>query len=168
MRHLLLLRHAEAIHPSGCKDHDRPLTKTGRLAARHMGDVLARKQLHLDLALASDAQRTRETLELALAEFRQSPKIILDPQLYHAERNDLMEVVRQLPDEAQDVLIVGHNPSVAEFGLYLADGANEEALRRMAYSVPPGALAIFEISAPEWSDLRWSSAKLNLFLTPGD
>jgi phosphohistidine phosphatase len=168
MRHLLLLRHAEAVHSSGHKDHERPLTKAGRLVAQQVGAVLARKQKQLDLALASDSLRTRETLELALGEYRQSPKTIFDPRLYHAERKDLMALVRELPDEAHDVLIVGHNPAIAEFALKFADGVDEEALRRLSRSVPPGSLAIFEISSPEWGELPWSSAKLNLFLTPGD
>ncbi len=168
MRRLLLLRHAEAVHSSGFKDHERPLTKAGRLAARQVGAVLSRKQKHIDLALASDSLRTRETLELALGEYGRQPETVLDPRLYHAERKDLRDLVRKIPDQAHDVLIVGHNPAIAEFALYLADGSNEDALRRLSHSVPPGALAIFEVSSTKWGELHRSSAKLNAFLTPAD
>ena len=65
MRQLLLLRHAKSSwKDSTLSDHERPLNKRGRAAARSMGELVARRGLLPDLILASSAVRVSETIEI--------------------------------------------------------------------------------------------------------
>jgi phosphohistidine phosphatase len=166
MRRLLLFRHAEAVHSAKYSDRDRPLTTEGRLHATRVGAALAVLGEKTDLVLVSDALRTRETLELALAAYGKTPETRIDKALYHAERRDLMAALRALPDSVEKVMIVGHNPAVAEFAAQFAGAGDREALSRLALGFPSGGLAIFDCdSGGEWRLTRWGDGDLKHFLT---
>ncbi|TYI27667.1 hypothetical protein ES332_A05G192500v1 [Gossypium tomentosum] len=70
-RRLILLRHAKSSwqHPS-LRDHDRPLSKTGRIDAVTVSRKLERMGWIPQLILCSDALRTRETLNIMQEEAR--------------------------------------------------------------------------------------------------
>ncbi|KAG4146779.1 hypothetical protein ERO13_D05G180600v2 [Gossypium hirsutum] len=70
-RRLILLRHAKSSwqHPS-LRDHDRPLSKTGRVDAVTVSRKLQRMGWIPQLILCSDALRTRETLNIMQEEAR--------------------------------------------------------------------------------------------------
>lgn len=165
MRHLLVLRHAEAASASGLHDHERPLTAAGRETAARVGAFLARSGLDLDLALVSDASRTRETWEQVAAAFAEAPQARVLARLYHAESRDLLELARDLPDSAACALILGHNPAVGEFTAHFTGSGDREAVVRLRRGFPPGGLAILQTDADSWRALRWGDGALTHFLT---
>jgi phosphohistidine phosphatase len=165
MRRLILFRHAEAVHSSKYSDRERPLTPAGRQKAARVGAFLAKTRERIDLVLISDSARTRETWDLAQAEYGETPEIRLDKQIYHAERRDLIDMARELPDSIESTMIVGHNPAMAEFATHFAGAGDGEALRRLGHGFPPGGLAIFAIETDEWRKLRWGAGELIQFLT---
>ncbi|CAN6479585.1 unnamed protein product [Victoria cruziana] len=64
-RRLILLRHAESSwEDRSLRDHDRPLSIAGRLAAISVSRKLQRINWVPELILSSDAARTRETLKM--------------------------------------------------------------------------------------------------------
>ena len=107
---IIFLRHAKSdwSEPDAA-DHDRPLNPRGRAAAAKMGGWL-RSRGHLpDLVLCSSAARTRETLDgLGLPEAR----VEMRPDLYQADAKAILAAVEGA--EAECVLVVGHNPGMAE------------------------------------------------------
>ncbi len=165
MRRLLLFRHAEAVHSSKYDDRERPLTAAGRQSAARVGAFLAKTGQRVDLVLVSESARTRETLDLALAEYGGTPDVRIDKKLYHAERRDLMAVARDLPDSVEAAMIVGHNPAIGEFAAHYAGAGDRDALTRLSLGFPPGGLAIIDAEAEEWRKLRWGAGELSLFLT---
>jgi phosphohistidine phosphatase len=63
-RRLYLLRHAKSSwKEAGLADHDRPLARRGRRAAKAIGRHLREQRVEPELVLCSTARRTRETLE---------------------------------------------------------------------------------------------------------
>ena len=165
MRRLLLFRHAEAVHSDKYSDRERPLTPSGREKATRVGAFLAETQQRIDLALVSDSVRTRETWDLARAAFGGTPEVRVDRKLYHAERRDLLAMVRDLPDSLESAVIIAHNPAIGDFAAHFAGSGKGDALARLALGFPPGGLAIFEADGDEWRKLRWSVGELTLFLT---
>jgi phosphohistidine phosphatase len=165
MRRLILFRHAEAVHSSKFRDHERPLTDAGRKDAAHAGARLAELNLPVDLVLLSDSQRTRETWDIAGTHLASQPDSRLETSLYEAQRRDLMDLARAQPDSVKCLMLVGHNPSVAEFAAHFAGSGEREALKRLAKGFPPGGIAIFEIEDAEWRKLRWGDGALTRFLT---
>ncbi len=164
MRRLFLFLHAEAVHSSRYSDRERPLTPSGRDKAARVGAFLAETRQRIDLVVISDAVRTRETWDLAQAEYGEAPPIRIDKKLYHAERRDLMELARDLPDEIEAAMIVGHNPAFTEFAGQFAGSGERDALARLSLGFPPGGLAIFDADIEEWRKLRWSAGELTQFL----
>ncbi|KAH6764481.1 Phosphoglycerate mutase family protein [Perilla frutescens var. hirtella] len=70
-RRLILLRHAKSSWENrSLRDHDRPLSKSGRADAIKLGQKLEQLGWIPQLILSSDAQRTRETLKIMQEQVR--------------------------------------------------------------------------------------------------
>jgi phosphohistidine phosphatase len=160
MRRLVLFRHSEAIHSSRYRDHERPLTEAGRKEATRAGARLADSGLPIDLVLVSDSLRTRETWERAGAALKEAPEARFERKLYEAERRDLLDLVREQPESVGTLVLLGHNPSIAEFAAHFAGRGDRDALKRLGKGFPTSAIAVFEIEGDEWRKLRWGDGKL--------
>jgi phosphohistidine phosphatase len=118
-RTLILLRHAKSDWSTDDADIARPLAKRGRRQAPEAGRWLAANVDHIDLALVSPANRARSTWDLVVAELDISPRSRIDDRLYAASGQGLLTVVRQLPDDARTVVLVGHNPAIEDLASLL-------------------------------------------------
>ena len=117
---LSLLRHAKSSWKDPTiPDHDRPLNARGKTEAPLMGKAVAKHGLAPDLVLCSTARRTRDTLELVLPELKKEPKIVYEDGLYHGTPQEMLDLLRQVPPSASQVLLVGHNPELQSFALDL-------------------------------------------------
>jgi phosphohistidine phosphatase len=162
MPRLFLLRHAKSSwdDPS-LTDHDRPLAPRGERAAGLMGEHLRSSGIEPALVLCSSAVRTRQTLEgLGLAGDTR-----IEPGLYAASEETLLERLRQLPLELESAMLIGHNPGLEELTLILAGEGRH--LHRVHRKFPTGALAMLEFDG-EWRTLRPHAARLTDFVRPKD
>lgn len=115
---LVLLRHAKSSYPEGVRDHDRPLNERGEREAPVAGHLLAERVKDIDLALVSTARRAQQTW--AAAEPPLSVRQRLDhDDLYLANSERLLTLVRGLPDSASTVVLVGHNDGLEELASLL-------------------------------------------------
>jgi phosphohistidine phosphatase len=166
VRGIYLLRHAKSSwEDPGLADHERPLSKRGRTAAKAMADHIRSRKISPELVLCSSAVRARQTLE-AVAAALGNPKIEIERDLYSASAGELLGRIRALPQSVRSVLLVGHNPAIQELALTLS-GASP-GYRRVEEKFPTGALATFEVSAERWSDLSAGDAALRSFVAPKD
>ena len=166
MRTLWLLRHAKAsAGGAGLADRDRPLTARGRDGAERIGRHLAERGARPDLVLCSPSLRTRETLEPVTKALGVELSVDFDDELYLASEGDLQKRIEQVPDGASSVLLVGHNPGVAELALRLAVRGDPDALAELRRKFPTGALAEFRIPSPHWSQFA-RRCELVAFVTP--
>lgn len=145
MKTLFILRHAEAA-PASSSDFERTLTARGMAQAEALGARMKEKNYAPALALCSSATRTRQTLEGILKTIA-IPTIEHTRDIYHAETQDLMDILRGLDEKYASVLLVGHNPAIHHLAASLAVDAAE-----LAYGYPPATLAALKISAP-WKNL---------------
>ena len=166
MRQLLLLRHAKAV--AAADDPDRRLSPAGRLAASAMRSVMRDLGLVPDLVLVSPSRRTLETLE-ALEPWDDTPLIETIDSLYLATAPRLLAVLNDVAETVRSVLLIGHNPGLAELASALAVGvtADREAARRLAEGFPTAALAEFSVPGP-WGLLVPSAARLVRMIRPRD
>ncbi len=155
MKMLHLLRHAKSSVKEEVEDHERPLSRRGHDAAGRVGRHLPTMAGTLDLVLCSTALRTRETLDLVLAEFSPRPRSVFEDELYLASCERLMDRLRRLDDAEVNVLLIGHNPGLHELAVALAEenSANFRALASGKF--PTGAYASFHVPA-RWSVLGYS------------
>ena len=167
MRRLMLLRHAKSdwAAPAG-RDHERPLNARGREAAPKMGAYMARHALVPDLVVASPAVRVSETLNLVLPAFDKPPKVQNDKRLYEAEADALLEVIKETPRTAHSLLLVGHNPGLAELAALVMASGDVEARQRLIEKFPTAALAVIDFALDDWAKLHPKAGRLDRFVVP--
>jgi phosphohistidine phosphatase len=168
MLRLILLRHAKAAPISGGGDAERPLMQRGRRDAVRVGVYLAGHGLFPDLAVASSAKRTRETLDLALETFGEPCPVSADPRLYLAEAVSLLDLLRQTPPFVRVLLAVGHNPGFHELALMLVGHGDPTVRARLELGYPTASFAVIDFAADAWSDVRPGAGALDRFVTPED
>jgi phosphohistidine phosphatase len=167
MRRLMLLRHAKSDWAlPGAHDHDRPLNPRGRESAPKMGAYMARHALVPDLIVASTATRVRETLDLLLPAFAKAPQVVHDKRLYDAEVTGLLGIIKETAREVHSLLLVGHNPALAELaGLLIASG-DVETRRQLLEKFPTAALAVIDFALDDWEKVHRKSGRLDRFVIP--
>jgi phosphohistidine phosphatase len=153
---LVLLRHAKA-EPHHPDDHARVLASRGRTDAAAAREWLRNKGILPERVIVSTASRTRETWELASVG---SARPIYDQRVYEAEPEDLLEVLRETPEQIGTVVLVGHNPSIEVLAWQLDD--SEEARDQTGRGLPTAAIAVFEVDG--WWDL--ASGRLTELAAP--
>ena len=111
-RKLLVLRHAKSDWSTDTSDFERPLKNRGKRAAQRMGVWLRQQDLIPDYILSSPAERARNTAEkLTKAMGLTAQHVNNDDRLYASELNTLKIVLADIPTDAKQVLLVGHNPA---------------------------------------------------------
>ena len=166
MRKLVLLRHAKAAREAGGGDKERPLTRRGREDAARAGHYIVEEKLLPNLAVVSDARRARETLDCLMHAAGKSFKVLIDPEIYLAEDFVLLAELHRAPDLAQTLLVVGHNPGLADFAWRVAGHGDLEARKRMEVKYPTSGLSVVTFDVKSWADIKWGSGALDRFVTP--
>ncbi|MDR6864232.1 histidine phosphatase family protein [Phycicoccus sp. 3266] len=157
---LLLLRHAKAEQVLGKPDHERELTGRGRRDAAAAGRWLHEQGLGAELVLCSTATRTRQTWEWAVSGGACGESVQYDSTLYGGGTQGVLQTVRELGGEAQVVLVVGHNPSMAVLASSLAEGDGSVLAHEcLAAGFPTSSVAVLRY-AGAWERLDTGSARL--------
>ncbi len=159
MKRLLLMRHAKSSWDAGgLADFDRPLNDRGLRDAPRMGQHLREQKLRPGLVLSSPAERARQTAALVVEAARfKSARLRHDERIYEADAARLIEVVTQLEEDAETVLLVGHNPGMEQL-LQLLTGET----RRMTTA----AVALVALDIEKWSKAREHSGRLEWHVRP--
>ncbi len=158
-RTLVLTRHAKSSwSTAGLLDHDRPLTKRGRTAAMDVGAWLQRHGWIPDEVLSSTSKRTRETWDrMAL----NAPSVCFLPALYHARADQMLKVLQTA--RGHIVLMLGHNPGIAEFAARLAQTAPDHP---RFFDYPTCATTVMTFDLADWSQLRPHLGRVASFVIP--
>jgi phosphohistidine phosphatase len=165
-RRLYLLRHAKSSWKNpALADHDRPLAGRGRRAAAALADHMAEHQIVPEFVLCSTALRTRETYERLEAVLEGAP-VLYERRMYAASADDLLELLRTVPDQISSVLLIGHNPGIEELGLQLARPSPERD--NLQAKFPTAALATLELTSSRWYELGPGCASLIAYVRPRD
>jgi phosphohistidine phosphatase len=157
MRHrLIVLRHAKSDQSGGVADHDRPLAARGRREADLAGRWLRKNAADIDLVVCSSATRARETWKRVAKQLDTNPPLRVEDRVYAASERELMAVVKKLPDSAQTVLLVGHNPGLEELVAELGG---------VGFAMKTSSIAVLS-SRSAWKDVKARWAKLEASVTP--
>jgi phosphohistidine phosphatase len=168
-RRLILLRHAKSAWPDGVPDQDRPLAPRGRRDAPAAGRWLRKSDHVPNRVLCSTARRARETWRLAEEKLGAHPVTVFEDRVYGASVATLLALARQTSADAGTLLIVGHDPTMRELTLELADqqtdDAGSEALSQVRGKYPTAAIAVLAFSG-SWAELSPGQARLADFVVP--
>lgn len=170
MKRLTLLRHAKSSWDDPVsRDYDRPLNAKGKRAARAIGRHMRENGIGFDAAVASPALRVAETITEVAGGFnaRIAPK--WDQRIYLASCDTLLDIIRETPDTADRLLLVGHNPGMEELVLLLVPDRDEDLTRdRIEEKYPTASLAEIEFDVDRWMDIDRDGGTLTRFVRPRD
>ncbi|BBZ77059.1 hypothetical protein MANY_23960 [Mycolicibacterium anyangense] len=162
-RSLIVMRHAKSDYPSGVADHQRPLAPRGIREAGLAGDWLRDNLPPIEQVLCSSATRTRQTLERTGV----NAPVEFSDRLYGATPGTMIEEINQVLDDVATLLVVGHEPTVSQVSLGLADpqASDHDAAAQISMKFPTSAIAVLRVPV-SWSALELSGAGLIAFHVP--
>lgn len=160
---LLLMRHGKAEEGSGKPDHDRVLAKRGVRQGELAGAWLREQGLVPDLVICSTAVRTRQTWDAVRRGGARAEYVEYRRPVYQGGAESLLETIREDAGDSSTVLVVGHNPTMAETTTLLSDGdGSAQAHEALAGGFVTSGIAVLRYSG-EWPDLEFGSCKLERF-----
>lgn len=163
-RPLILLRHGKSAYPDGVGDHDRPLADRGRRQAAFAGEHIRLLVDRFDLVLCSTATRTRQTLDAANVT---AGRVEFRPEIYAAEADEILDLIRDVPESVGSLLVVGHSPGLPDLADELAGpGSNPRARAALEKKFPTSAFAAVTLTG-SWSGLP-AGARLTAVTIPRD
>jgi phosphohistidine phosphatase len=113
-----------------------------------MGKLVRKYGLMPDVVISSDAVRARLTAEAVVQAARYPGEIVLDHRLYMASPAHTLSLLRTVRENAETVMIVGHNPGLEELITQLT-GEQQD--------LPTAALAQIALPIDQWRDLKPST-----------
>lgn len=169
MKTLTLLRHAKSTWDDPvARDFDRPLNMRGRKAAHTVGSEMRDLQLVFDRVVASPAARVVETIADIERGFGSALDPAYDQRVYLASAATLLDLIRETGDEAQSLLIVGHNPGLEILALMLTTERTERLRDELALKYPTATVAEISLPVERWADVREGIGTLARFIRPRD
>ena len=158
MKTLFILRHAKSDWDNReLTDFERPLNERGLKSAPLIGRVMKENQFLPYSIVSSPAIRARQTAELVKESAGIESEILFDVRIYEASPARLLEVVADQTDNADSMLLVGHNPGLE--GLI-------RALTGEIEPMPTAALAVVDLQIEQWSDINSAPGSLRLLIRP--
>ncbi len=170
MKRLCLLRHAKSdwSDPSS-DDFTRSVNARGAKAAIFMADYIARSPYRPDHVLCSSARRAKQTCEPLAAALRANVQVDYRDALYHAMPDVLLSEAKTVPDTAETLLIIAHNPGLVLLAMGLARDPDDSVATRVANGVPTGGFIVFEFpNAQSWTELAEGKGETVFFGRPRD
>ncbi|MEM7549706.1 MAG: histidine phosphatase family protein [Bacteroidota bacterium] len=160
IKKLFLIRHGSAHEKEAHqKDFDRKLTSDGIRDSVLVGKYIFQHFKNPSIIISSSANRCAETASIIAEQLKfDTSKVDQRQDLYESSVRSLLQAVNELPEEADAVIIVAHNPSIS----YLADYLTEENVE----SMPPASLAVIEFQELEWAEVSEKNGDISLFLKP--
>ena len=113
-----------------------------------MGELVRAYGLIPDVVISSDAVRARLTAEAVAEAARYAGEILLDPHLYMACPADILSLLPMVRENAETVMIAGHNPGLEKL---------VEQLTGERQDLPTATLAQIRLPVDQWRDLKLST-----------
>jgi phosphohistidine phosphatase len=141
---VFLARHAEAEPGHDIPDHARALTTTGVRESRALGAWLGAREFPPAVIRCSSATRAIQTARQIADALAVAEECVGERELYLASDGGLASVLRRASAAGETLVLVGHNPGMAQLAMRLARGGEPSGLRRLASRFPPAACAEIE------------------------
>ena len=120
--YLYVMRHAKSDWSSPqISDFERPINKRGTRNAMRIGGWMNENNHIPQKIISSPALRAKETIELVVAQITKfnHEDLIFQDDLYLAEFTQLIEIINTYQNDAQSLMLVGHNPGIENLVNYL-------------------------------------------------
>lgn len=160
MKELILVRHAKSSWDhAGLADHERPLLEKGKKRTRKIINYLQEQKVMPDFILSSSALRARETAQfIAMGLGLDKGLVKVDPALYHADAEQLLEQFDDLSDNFKTVMLVGHNPALTNFvNMFLVPPIDW---------LPTSGVVAIQFETDRWDEIRDAQRSVRFVIFP--
>ena len=155
----LIVRHAKSDWgQAGLKDFDRPLNARGKKNAPEMGKHLAKKGIKPDAIISSPALRAITTCEIISGELGFENNIILEPKIYEASAQTLLNIINNFNNTDDLVVLFGHNNGITDLAIYLSDAD--------IFNIPTCGMVLIEFPFYDWKMVSKSTGNVLFFDFP--
>ncbi len=156
---IYLLRHAKSDHSDGSlTDKQRPLNERGKRDSLLMGKAIPNLiNSNTTWVGSSTSVRTRQTLSPLYGSWIRENDIHWKDDLYAFSSGNYHDTLKSIPEEYDQCLICGHNPSIEEF---------IEELTGATCRIGTSFLICIESYAGSWKNITYDSGTLRWILSP--
>ncbi len=159
MKTVVFFRHGKSDWDADYEhDHNRPLAKRGRRAAKKMGRYLSNRGEVPTLVITSTATRALKTAAIAAKAGDWDAEIRESRELYEAVPSYVLELIQALPDQISSIMLVGHEPTWSA-SIALLTGSSE-------IDFPTAAMARIALDVPGWEEVQPGSGELQWLVVP--
>lgn len=161
-RELIIMRHGKA-EPFASSDHARKLTKRGVADATEAGQWAREMGVLPDHVYVSSSARTIGTWDAFCSGSGCEAMPVVDKSIYGAGTEGILELLRTVPGDAQHVMVIGHNPTMAHLVHLLDDGgANPALFAQVSAGYPTSALTVLRFQG-SWEELDLGTGRITAF-----
>jgi phosphohistidine phosphatase len=156
MKNLYLMRHGKSSWELKVSDQDRALLQRGISDGRLVGVEIASKKLKIDHVFSSPANRALHTCMICLRTLNYPLKnCTIVPDLYDFSGEKVLDYLKNLENELDDVLIFGHNHAFT----YLANSLGDKYID----NVPTSGFVHLQFEESSWADISQGSTIQTIF-----
>ncbi len=156
MKKLYLARHAKSSWAENVGDHQRPLKERGINDAKMVSEKAAQICAKPNQIISSDATRALNTAIFFKDAFNLSEKeFSTNTELYDFSGQQVMSVIKNIPNTLDIVMIVGHNHAFT----FIANMLGNEYIE----NVPTCGFIHLNFEAESWADISKGTTALTIF-----
>jgi phosphohistidine phosphatase len=152
MKTWIMMRHGKSSWELQVSDADRPLNERGISDAHRMGAFLASKNIEIDAAYTSPANRAAHTALIVLKQLDLPlHKLSVSKMLYDFSGEEVLEFVHCLPEAQNTIITFGHNHACTALAHTL--GGSE------MNNIPTAGVVLFRFNVSLWSSIKTGTAE---------
>jgi phosphohistidine phosphatase len=124
-----------------------------------MGRELVAREESVDLIVSSSAVRALSTATLVAKELEYDvDKIDIEEDIYKADKRELLVVIKNIPNQFDKVLILGHNPTITDLVNMLSP--------ELIPDIPTAGIVALRFACATWREISRDNAALHFFDFP--
>ena len=158
MKRLILLRHGKSAWDKNLPDQKRPLKSRAFEDVEHVANAFQNENNYFFTMYSSPAIRAQTTAKLFAEKLKDRVEAFhIKEEFYTFDASEVVQLVFNLPDDSDNILLVGHNPAYTQLINYFCEDANIDNL-------PTTGLVELQFKAKNWNTIK--NAKLSLSIFP--
>ncbi len=161
MKKVYLVRHGKAADKElNIPDFERTLTDRGVKDSSAISRRLRKEGVKPSMIVSSPVQRALQTARIVAKQLDFKKKnIIANKDLFDQEDGGLLNILHELGDEHETVMLVGHNPSFAEFAHFLVSDFAKE--------LPTSGVVGIRCNVDAWKEVVPGTGEEISYIIPG-
>ena len=159
MKEIILVRHGKSSWELDVTDKNRPLKPRGVRDAKVVADAFVKKGDNPNKIFSSPANRALSTCKIfsSILGFSESSIHVID-ELYDFGGNNVVNFIKKLPNDYNNVMIFGHNHAFTSISNIFGD--------LFIDNLPTSGLVKLKFNIDHWKDLKKGTTEF--IITPKD